>query len=51
MNELFLFLFLFFGIFGAVKTLSLLYTFMVRKINNVVHRRDEDDVKIWLKSG
>jgi hypothetical protein len=49
MNEIFLFLVIFFGVFGAVKSLSLLYTFVVRKIIGVIFRKDEKDIKIWMK--
>jgi hypothetical protein len=46
--ELFLFLIIFFGIFGAFKTVSLMYTFMVRRINTAIYRKEED-IKIWMK--
>ena len=48
MNMIFLFMIIFFGIFGAVKAVCLMYTFMVRKVNNAIYRK-EDDIKIWTK--
>jgi hypothetical protein len=44
MNILFLFLMIFFGIFGAVNAIRLAYICLVQRIS-----KKEDDVKIWVK--
>jgi hypothetical protein len=45
MNILFLFLIMFFGIFGAVKAVRIAYNCVIRGIS-----KKENDVKIWMKS-
>ena len=49
MYEIFLFLLIFFGIFGAFKVMHLMYTFAVKRIIEVICKKEED-VKIWVKS-
>lgn len=51
MNELFLFLIIFFSIVGVVKTMSVMYTFIVRWVYYAVRkfRKEENDIKIWMK--
>ena len=49
MNSIFLFLNIFFCIIGVVKTMSLVYTFVVKRIYSGIFKKDEKDVKIWMK--
>ncbi|MCL2071794.1 MAG: hypothetical protein FWH07_06125 [Oscillospiraceae bacterium] len=51
MNELFLFLIIFFSIIGVVKTMSLVYTYVVKRIYYAIlkFRKEENDIKIWMK--
>ena len=49
MNMFLIFLLIFFGIVGVVQTVNFLYAFMLRFINNFIYRKDEDDIKIWMK--
>jgi hypothetical protein len=48
MNMFFLFLLVFFGILGVIKTINLTYTFMVQKISSVIFKKEEN-IKIWTK--
>lgn len=49
-ESILLFLIIFFGIFGAVKAASLMYTFVVKKVIYVIFRKEDDDVKIWMRN-
>ncbi|MCL1903801.1 MAG: hypothetical protein FWF94_05245 [Oscillospiraceae bacterium] len=51
MNELFLFLLIFFSIIGVIKSMNLLYTYVVKRIYYAVRRykKEESDIKIWMK--
>ena len=48
MSMIFLFLVIFFGIFGAVKAVKIMYTSMVRRITYAIYKKIEKDVKIWI---
>jgi len=45
MNELFLFLLIFFGVFGAFKAVSIFHAFIMKSIF-----KKEKDTKIWMNS-
>ncbi|MCL2634166.1 MAG: hypothetical protein FWD34_06600 [Oscillospiraceae bacterium] len=44
MNELFLFLLIFFGVFGAIQAVNMLCKFIIK----IIYRK-EKDTKIWTK--
>jgi len=48
MYWIFLFLMIFFGIFGALKAAYIFRAFITRLIGNAVFKKDED-IKIWTK--
>lgn len=48
MYWLFLFLLIFFGIFGAVKAAGVFRAFIINLIGSAVFKKDED-IKIWTK--
>jgi hypothetical protein len=48
MNTFFLFFLMFFSIIGVVKTMRLIYAFIVQRINYSISKKEED-VKIWMK--
>jgi hypothetical protein len=49
MNDFMLFLLIFFGIVGVIKTASLVYTFVIKKIVCIIFKKNEEDIKIWMK--
>jgi len=48
MNMFFMFLLIFFCIIGVVKTVSIVYVYLVQMINLMIFRKEED-TKIWTK--
>ena len=51
MNAFFLFLMIFFGIVGIIKSVDILYAFFTRRLylRNIKQQRNEKDVKTWMK--
>jgi amino acid transporter len=54
MNMFFMFLLIFFSMIGVIRTVNIIYVYLIQIINLMIFRRNnenngKEDIKIWMK--